>query len=168
LSGSLVKGKEILVLPSSAKAKIADIKIFGKKPKKASSGENIGLILDRDVDAKRGCVIVNKESANRLEDRFQGNIFWMSKKPLEMNKPFRIRCATQETNCIAEKIGRKINSSTLEIVSDNPDKVGLNESAKVSFKTDRPIVTEEFCRLKELGRFVIERDSTLLGAGIIT
>ncbi|MDP8296744.1 MAG: GTP-binding protein [Candidatus Orphnella occulta] len=168
LSGSLVKGKEILVLPGFAKAKIADIKIFGKKPKKVSNRENIGVTLDRDIDVKRGFVIVDKESANRLEDRFQCNIFWMSKKPLEINKPFSIRCATQEVNCIAEKIERKINSSTLEIVYDNPDKVGLNESAKVSFKTERPIVIEEFSRLKELGRFVIEGDSTLLGAGIIT
>ncbi|MDP8297973.1 MAG: GTP-binding protein [Candidatus Orphnella occulta] len=167
LSGSLVKGKEILVLPGSAKAKIADIKIFGKKPKKASNGENIGITLDRDIDVKRGCVIVDKESTSRLENRFQGHIFWMSEKPLEINRPFNIRCATQEVKCIAEKIERKINSSTLEMISDNPDKVGLNESAKVSFKTDRPIVIEEFSRLKELGRFVIEGDSALLGAGII-
>ncbi len=168
LSGSLVAGKEVLVLPLSYKAKIVNIKIFGRKPRRASVGENIGVTLDKDLNIKRGCVIVDKEGTNRLEDRFRGNIFWMSEKPLEINKPFSIRCATQEVSCIVEKIEKKVNSSTFEIVSDNPDKVGLNESAEVSFKTDRPIVIEKFNTLEELGRFVIERDSALLGAGIIT
>ena len=168
LSGSFVKGKDVIILPGPEKAKIQSLKIFNKTPKIASAGENIGIALDRKTKIKRGYVLVDDIDKAHLVNSFQGNIFWMSEKPLEVNKAFKMRCSTQEVDCVAEKIETKIDSSTFEIIPENKSQVKLNESARVIFKTEKPIVIEEFNTLKELGRFVIEdKNSALLGAGII-
>lgn len=92
----------------------------------------------------------------------------MSEGPLEINKTLTLRLATQEVKCVAEKIEERIDSSTFETIEENAKQVRLHESAVVIFKTDSPLVIEKFSEVKELGRFVLERDSNLVGAGIIT
>lgn len=61
LSGSLVKGGDVIILPGLEKAKIQSLKIFNESPKRASRGGNIGAILDRETAVKRGCMVVEKK-----------------------------------------------------------------------------------------------------------
>jgi len=168
LSGTLSKGEEIKLLPSYSEARVSAIEIFGKTPSKAKAGENIGIVLDKDLAVKRGDVFIDKRNSAGLTGRFKGDIFWMSSAPLEINKPLNLRLATQEVKCVAEKIEERIDSSTFQTIEENAKQVRINESAVVIFKTDRPLVIEKFSEVEELGRFVLERDSNLVGAGIIT
>ena len=53
-------------------------------------------------------------------------------------------------------------------IEEGAKELRLNEAGVVIFKTDKPIVTEKFSFIEELGRFVIERGYNLQGAGIVT
>jgi translation elongation factor EF-1alpha len=79
-----------------------------------------------------------------------------------------LRCATQELDCIIEKIEKRIDSSTLEIIEENADELKINETATVIIRAKHPLVIEKFSFVEELGRFTIEKKSALLGMGIIT
>lgn len=168
LSGEIIRGQEITLFPSLRQARINSIKVFGKFPKKAKAGENIGLILDEPSFAKRGEVIAQKENPPKPTNRFKGDIFWMSGEPLQINKTITLKCATQEVKCIAEKIEKRIDSSTLEIIEESANQLKLNEAGEVIFNTENPIVIEKFDFIEGLGRFVVERGYNLQGAGIIT
>lgn len=167
-SGVARQGQELVLLPSGDKVKIDSIAAFEEAKSKAAVGESIGLILKTSVPVKRGDVFIEEANMPKLTDCFKGNMFWMANEPLEVGKPVIFRCATQEVECVAEKIERRIDSSTLEILEKNAKSLKLNEAGVVVLKTTKPIVLENFSFIRELGRFAIERDSVLQGAGIIT
>lgn len=168
LSGTLKRGEAVKLFPSLKDAAIKQIKIFPKKVRAAAAGQNIGVILDDPSLAKRGEVISDTNSPCSMFERFRADIFWMSEVPLEINKPFTFRCATQEVTCIVEKIEKRIDSSTLEILEEDAGQLQLNEAGLVVFKTESPVVLEKFAFLADVGRFVLEKNFNLCGAGIIT
>jgi len=170
-SGVIRQGQDVTLLPSFAEAKITAVKAFGKTNKKeACSGENIGLIIQTDKSAafQRGQIIVEKDNPPKPTTSFKANIFWMSPEPLRVGKPVTLRCATQEIECVAINIEKRIDSSTLQILEERASLMKENEAGMVTFKSDRPIVVEIFSFVDELGRFVIEHQYNLRGAGIIS
>ena len=168
ISGILKQGEEALLMPLYGKIKIKSIKIFPKNVKQASEGENIGLIIDGAAKITRGDIIVQKKNPPQALSSFEGNIFWMSEEPLVANTAVTVRCSTQESNCIVEKIQKRVNSSTLETIEENGREVRMNEAAVVTFKTEKPIVIEKLSCTEELGRFTLERGRNPQGIGIIT
>ena len=166
-SGMIKQGQKVVLLPTTSDATIKAIKVFQEKRTTARVGESIGLTLEEPLSVNRGEVLVEKENPPAPVDRFKGNIFWMSSEPLRVNKKITLRCATQEVGCAAEKIERRIDSSTLELIEENAMELRQNEAGIAIFKTERPILVERFPLVEELGRFVIEREYDLQGAGIV-
>lgn len=167
-SGVIKQGQRVVLLPQFKNVTIKAIKVFGERKTAARQGESIGLTLKEPLSIKRGEVIVAQKNLPQPTDYFKGNIFWMSNEPLQLNKLLTFRCSTQETKCVVKKIEKRIDSSTLKIIEENADMLKLNETGVVSFKTEKPIVVERFSFINEIGKFVIEKECNLQGAGIIT
>jgi sulfate adenylyltransferase large subunit len=167
VSGKIKEGEKIYILPSMKEAAINHIKTFGKHKKLAEDGENIGITLKGPLTLARGDVITGLNGYCKPRDKFKGNIIWLSKKPLRINDTLTFRCATQETLCTVEKIEQRINSSTLEVIQPEASGLNTNEAGEVFFKTARPVVVEDFSSIPALGRFILESDFNLQGAGII-
>ena len=91
----------------------------------------------------------------------------MSKKEFKKTDAVTIRCATQETSAKVQKISKRIDSSTLEILQENADTLKNLEVGQVTIKTKNPIVTTPFNDVQELGRFVFVRDENICAGGII-
>ncbi|MCX5701989.1 MAG: GTP-binding protein [Candidatus Omnitrophica bacterium] len=167
LSGTIKQGQEVILLPSLKNTRINSIKVFGRHIKETRAGKNIGLILDDPALAKRGEVIVQKEDTAKPTTQFKANIFWMSDEPLKINQSFSLRCANQDTSCIIEKIEKRIDSSTLEIIEEDARELKMNETAVVIIRAEHPLVIEKFSFVEDLGRFTLEKNSIILGMGII-
>ena len=167
ISGIVKRGQKITLLPSLLEAKISVIKIFGKSPVKAQAGENIGIILSKPLIVKRGDILAANPSGARLSGRFKGKVFWWAKEALPVNARIDLRCASQQVQCVIEKIEKKVDSSTLQIIERNSAELKTNEIGIVAIKTERPIVIEDFDLIEDLGRFVLEQDFNAAGAGII-
>ena len=167
-SGIIKKSKPLLLLPSNEEASIKIIKIHGKRnPLEAHVGQNIGLVLNKNFHIKRGCILVDKKCRPKLLNSFESNMLWLSDIPLKINKTMSLRCSTQETECMLEKIHKRIDSSTLDIIEENAEELKLNETGLVTFVTKTPILIEKFSFIPELGRFVIEKDYEPMGIGIV-
>ncbi len=167
-SGIVKQGQNIILLPSMRETRINFIRAFGEDKREGEAGESVGLVLDEPFSVERGEVIVQKENLPRPTKCFKGNVFWMSHQPLQINKTITLRCATQEVKCIAERIEKRIDSSTLEVMEEDAKELRLNEAGEVIFKTEKPIVVERFNFIEELGRFVVERAYKVQAAGIVT
>jgi len=168
LSGVIKSGQKITMFPSSKNSIVKAIRIFGKNPKKASAGENIGIILANPEFAERGEVIAGDSGLPRCLNRFKAEIFWLADAPLQINKSLALRCSAQQVSCRIERIESRMNSSTLEILEENASQLKTNEAAAVIIKTEKPVVLENFEFIEELGRFVLEDNYNLQAAGIIT
>jgi len=167
ISGTIREKQRVIISPSLLEAKIKIIKVFGKRKTKAEAGESIGLVLERSLPVKRGEIIFQRNGEFKLTHRFIGYIYWLSKISLRVNKRVILRCATQETQCIIEKIEYKMDTATSTLIEDGISELRVNESAVVLFKTERPIVVEKYSYIEELGRFEIELEHEAQGVGII-
>lgn len=167
-SGVIKRGQRACILPAMKDVRINTINVFERRNKsEAESGESIGVTLKNAPEVKRGDVIAQKENMPVSTVHYEGEFFWLSDRPLHIGNPVILRCATQETRGIVEKIGKRINSSTLEVIEEDAREIKLNEAASAVFKTEKPLIAEKFSFIPELGRFTIERDGIVAGMGII-
>jgi len=168
ISGSIRNGQCITLLPSLRKVRLGSIRVFGKDKKVCRSGENIGITFRERVKVHRGEVAVTEKDLSRPLYRFESSLFWLSPEPLLLNKRFLLRLATQEARCSAEKILKRIDPKTLEILQENAKELKVNEAGRLILRVSSPLVIENFSFIDELGRFVIEGKNGLSGVGIVT
>ncbi len=166
-SGILKKDSEVTILPSNEKTIIESVEEFLKQDiNEAESGKSTGIVTKDKVFVDRGNIICEPNNLPTVTNQFKAHIFWMSKEPLKKGERVFLKCSTQNTICEIKDFVRILNSSTLEVKQNNKQ-IENREVADVIIKTDKPIVVENFNKVEELGRFVLERLNTCAG-GIIT
>lgn len=164
-SGRLEVGEEVMVLPGKKKTKVKKIKEFKKEKKEAETGESIGLIIGEKV--KRGDIIA-KEYLPKEKKEIKAKVFWLSPQKIKKGEEVVFRCATQEVRCGIEKIEKRIDSSTLGVVEENAEKLEEHEIGEVVLSLKNPVFVDNFNDIKEMGRFVLERNGLISAGGIIT
>lgn len=167
-SGTLKKNDRITILPARINTCIQTIKTRTGNKSCVTSGENIGLLLKNTPPIQRGDIIVHTKNQPAVTQRFEGHIFWMAQEPLHINHSITIQCATQTIQCVAERIIKKINSSTLEMLEENAQTLEMHEAGVIIFKTEKPVIVDQFSFIEDFGRFIVAQHHVLHGAGIIT
>jgi len=169
-AGSIIRGQSIEVLPSGEITKVQSIEKYPQQYEKLSAGECLGITLEDDLFINRGDIICETDPDKQpiLTDKFYANIFWLAKNEFRKEERLNIRCATQETTCKIESIKKRINSSSLEIIEKNADKLQSLEVGEVIIKTKKPIAIKNFNDVEELGRFVLVQNENICAGGIIS
>ncbi len=166
-SGKISVGDKIVFLPQNNESSVKTIEKFNQELKEAGAGENIGLTLNDPLFVDRGNVAAHVEHKSQPVNTISGNLFWMSKEPMNMSDQLTLQCATQETGINIKKISNRIDSSSLEQISSEADSLKETEIATVEINTDDPIMVEDFNKIPELGRFVLMRNGSVVAGGII-
>jgi len=166
-AGKLETGQEIVFLPQNEVTTIKSVEMLWQDRTAAQAGESIGITIEHPLFLERGAVACPSDNRPVSTNQIRANVFWMSKTPFKAGERLQFKVATQEqmADIVIEK---KIDSSTLETISDNPEEVLNNEVAQMLIKTSEPIVVENFNEIQELGRFVLVRDMDVVAGGIIT
>ncbi len=167
-AGKITTGADVKILPTGQTTKVKSIEKFLEDTKEAVASECIGITTENSVFLYRGNIICTPGSEPHLTDRVKANIFWMSKRPFTKDQKLTLRCATQETTCKIDKIVRKIDSSTLELIGEDANDICNLEVAEVIIKTKKPVAIKDFNDVQEMGRFVLVRDENTCAGGIIT
>jgi sulfate adenylyltransferase large subunit len=165
-AGMLRRGDEVVFLPSDKKSKIKSIEVWNKNRVEAEAGESIGVTLEDPLFIQRGEIICCGDLPT-VTNRLKADVFWMCSKPLRINERLVLKCATQDVWCIIERIGEKINSSTLELIGKDCNELRETEVGKVIIRTEKQIVTDNFNNVEALGRFVLVKDGDTAAGGII-
>lgn len=165
-SGKIRSGQTAVILPENKTCKIIKIKKFEGEIKEATAGESIGIILDKNT--KRGDVISDRDDMPKKRRIISAKLFWLSPEKVKTKEKIIFKSTTQESICEIEKIKKRINSSSLKIIEENSEKLEEHEVGEVEIKLDKPVFIDEFNKIKEMGRFVLERNGTISGGGIIT
>lgn len=168
-SGSLKVGDEVLISPSDKVTKIRAIEHWADKDKTdvAHAGMSVGITLEDEFFNKRGEFVSHKANTPLVGNLFNANLFWMGKKDLIKGKKYKIKIATQETECEIFSINKVVDASTLETIN-NSDVVKRNDVAEITIKTKQATCFDEFKHLQNTGRFVIVDDLNVCGGGIIS
>ena len=167
-SGIIRVGDKIKILPSGEETIVKSIAEYMKENvMQAEAGKSTGIVTQDKVFVDRGDVITHLEDLPVITDTINAHIFWMDKQPFKKPERLLFKCATQEVMCSIEKIERVIDSSTLRLLRRDADEIRNREVADTVIKTEKPVVVEDFNKIQELGRFVLQRKDTCAG-GIIT
>ena len=167
-AGAVKQFDTIKILPHNQTTKIATIERYPGEISAAYTTWSIGVTTQDDVFLNRGDIICEENGEPHFVDSFWASIFWLSKKSFSAHERLTIRCATQETTCTIERIKRRIDSSTFEVIEENADSLGNLETGEVIIKTKKPIAVKAFRDIQELGRFVLVREGNTCAGGIVT
>ncbi len=165
--GRIREGQKILVLPQGRPAVIKTINLFGKKKKSAAVDQNIGLTLTAPVPIERGNVFCEAEASPHLPQNFRGNIFWLHSSELAEGQTVELRCATQVLRCTVAKIMEAVDPAHLTLVEKNASVLKQNQAGLIEFTLLTAAVLEKHSDIPELGRYTIETDAGLFGAGTV-
>jgi len=166
-AGTISENQKIKILPEGQITRIKSIEKYLEKPAKCSAGESIGITTQDPIFSDRGNVVCVEGFEPKLTDKFKANVFWMSKKPFKREEKITIKCATQEVYCKIEKIIKRMDSSTLEVIQEDAQKLKNLEVGELIIKTDKPIALTSFNEVEELGRFVFVKNEDVCAGGII-
>jgi len=166
-AGHLVRGEEIYLLPQKKKVVAKGIKKFlTDDTAMADFEESIGIYLKGRHRVKRGQIMAGDLSCI-ISDRIQANIFWMGHTSYRMGEPLLFRCVTQEVPCRIEKIFKKFDPASLEVIEEDAISIGGAEVATIMIQLEDQVVVDPFNDIPEMGRFVLEKEGIPAAGGII-
>ncbi len=166
-AGHLMRGEEIYLLPQKKKVVAKGIKKFLMDDvAEADFEESIGICLKGRHRVKRGQILAG-DLSSVISDRIQANIFWMDHTPHRIGEPLLFRCVTQEVPCRIEKVFKKFDPASLELIEENALFIGAAEVATIMIQLDDQVVVDLFNDIPEMGRFVLEKEGRPVAGGII-
>jgi bifunctional enzyme CysN/CysC len=170
-SGRLKVGDRLICSPSNKTAIVQTVEAFNIEPPptQAQAGQSVGVTLDEQIFVERGEVISHEDSLPLVSTSFRANIFWLGRRPLEMNKPYLIRLGTREVECHVAAIHRIVDANDLSLDSqDTKISVQRNEVAEITLQSKAPLAFDLYHHFESTGRFVLVDDYDVAGGGIIT
>lgn len=166
-AGKIVQGQAIKILPEGQVTRVKSIEKFLETRTECSAGESIGITTSQPVFVERGNIVCVEDAEPVLRTRFRANVMWLSKSPFTPSEKISIRCTTQECGCSIEKILKKIDSSSLQLIESDSPTIRNLELAEIIIKTEKPFAVGLFSETEDLGRFVLVHREDVCAGGII-
>ncbi len=151
-AGTVTLGDLVSVLPSRQKAKVQEILVGGKSGRQAASGMPVTLVLDREIDVSRGCVI-ERDSGLNVADLFQAELLWTDDEHLAEGKSFLLKIGSREIPASVMKIKYKTDINTGMHIAAS--KLNKNEIAVCDISVAQDIVFAPFEENHVMGSFIL-------------
>jgi len=167
VSGAIAPGDEVLVSASRVPARVSRIVTMDGDLDRASAGQAVTLVLDREIDVSRGDMFARPGAVPEFSNQFQAQLIWMSEEPAFPGRSYLLKLGTQLVPATITDLKFRTNVNTLEQAAAN--KLDLNEVGTVTLATDRPIAFDPHADNPLTGGFIlIDRlSNATLGAGTI-
>jgi sulfate adenylyltransferase subunit 1 len=166
-AGRLKREESLFLLPEKKKVVVKSIEKFLKNDA-ATAGleESIGICLKGRHRIGRGRILAG-DLSSMISDSIRANIFWMDSRAHQKGETLLFRCVTQEIPCQIEKIYKKFDPASMELIEEEASSISGAEVADVMIHLRGQAVVDPFNDIPEMGRFVLEKDGRPVAGGII-
>jgi sulfate adenylyltransferase subunit 1 len=166
--GVFYKGDKVKVLPSGLTSKIKSIDVFGGHAEEAFAPQSVTLSLEDDMDVSRGDLIIKDNGLPKSSQDIEMMICWFHEKPMVLGGKYIIRHTTNELKCVIRDVKYRIDVNTLDHDVENK-KIGLNDIAKISIKTTKPLHYDSYRKNRKTGSIILIDPATnnTVAAGMI-
>jgi sulfate adenylyltransferase subunit 1 len=166
-AGRLKREESLFLLPEKKKVVVKSIEKFLKNDA-ATAGfeESIGICLKGRHRIGRGRILAG-DLSSMISDSIRANIFWMDSRAHQKGETLLFRCVTQEIPCQIEKIYKKFDPASMELIEEEASSISSAEVADVMIHLKGQAVVDPFNDIPEMGRFVLEKDGRPVAGGII-
>lgn len=166
-SGTVRVGDELTVLPSGEKAKVKQLLCLDKERQELSEGMAATIVLDREIDVSRGCLLADGEFCNR-SNLFTAQLLWMDDEAMGLGREYDLQLATDHAIAVIEELSYKVHIHTGAHVRS--DTLVKNEIASCKIHLQKTMMLDSFEKYPRLGRFVLVDRITnqTVACGVIT
>jgi sulfate adenylyltransferase subunit 1 len=169
VAGGIFKvGQEVVALPGGQKTTIEGIDFGKEQLERAFAPQSVTLRLAHEIDISRGSMIVDAVNQPIQGQEIDLMVCWLNAKPLQLRGKYLLKHTSNEMKCVVTDVAYKVNINTLEELHEDKN-IGLNEIAKISIKTTRPIFYDSYKRNRDTGSLILidEATNNVVGAGMI-
>ncbi|CAL4324067.1 sulfate adenylyltransferase subunit CysN [Buchnera aphidicola] len=167
VSGKMLVGQKIKILPANISSRIARIVTFEKDLKIAYSGQAITVVLEDDIDISRGDFLVNVNSDLIAHKKAVIDVVWMTDTTLLVGQEYMIKLSGKKTRVYIEKILYTIDINTLKKIKSN--KLSLNNIGRIQIIFNIPMIFDSYQDNRFTGNIILIDllTNNTVGAGMI-
>ncbi len=180
-SGCVQIGDDIMVLPGGRASKVNGIYAsHDRKASEAYAPQSVILTLEDDIDVSHGDMIVHRFAGLRDETgvverhfsqvgkEFEAVLCWLGDNFLNLGRNYLIKHTTRIVKATILAMHYKVDVNTLEHHS-NAGSLQSNEIARVSIKTQQPLVWDAYEHNRATGGFIVidQETNATVAAGLI-
>ena len=169
IDGGVFKpGDKVKTLPSGFISTIKTIELNGEQISEAFAPMSVTMTLEDEIDSSRGDMIVRENNVPEIGQDIEVLVTWMSTRPIQSRTKVVIKHTTNETIGMVKELKYKIDINTLHRL-ENIDKVEMNDIARLSIRTAKPLFYDAYKRNRQTGSIIIidEQTNETIGAGMI-
>ncbi|HEU5129511.1 MAG TPA: GTP-binding protein [Glycomyces sp.] len=168
-SGVMKPGDDVMVLPSGFTSKIASIETADGPLAEAFPPLSVTVRLEDELDVSRGDMLCRPANQPRVAQDVEAMVCWMDEqRPLRLRGKYAIKHTTADVRAIVKDVQYQLDVNTLHR-DESADELKLNEIGRVTLRTTKPLLCDDYRRNRSTGGFIIidESDNRTVGAGII-
>jgi sulfate adenylyltransferase subunit 1 len=171
-SGVLVRGAEVLALPSGRRTVIQDIVSLDKSLPVAIAGDSVTLVLADDIDISRGDLLSDPVRPPRAAKTVEARICWLSAEFLDCKAlpaaRFVLKHTTRSVKAKLVSLSDRVDINTLERQAA-PAGLAMNEIAHVTLALAQPLFVDPYGLNRATGSFILidETSNQTVAAGMI-
>ena len=169
IAGGIVRvGQKVMVLPSGILSTVKEIWTYDGAVPEAFCPQSITLVLDHDIDASRGDMIIGLDNLPGMNTELSAKVCWMSPRALQAGKKYFLKHTTQTVQAIVTSLEGRINLDTFELEPD-PSELGVNDLGEIRLRTARPLIFDGYATNRLTGSFILIEQGTnaTVGAGML-
>lgn len=166
--GVFAPGDKVVALPGGQHSTIKSIELQEKSLENAFPPMSVTIQLTDDIDISRGDMIVKSDNLPSISQDITMMLCWMNPRPLQLNGKYALKHTTRDVRCIIKELLYKVNVNTLEQIT-NCTELQMNEIAKVTLRTTKPLLFDSYSRNRITGAVIIIDEGTneTVGVGMI-
>ena len=167
-SGILRPGDDITVMPSGFTSKIKSIDTFDGPVEEAFAPMSVSVTLEDDIDISRGDMIVKTNNKPEPKQEFDAMICWLNNGSARPRAKYTLMHTSNEPKAMIKNVLYKIDINTYNRDEEDKD-LKMNDIGRVTIRTTRPIMLDEYRDNRVTGSFVLIDDATheTVAAGMI-
>ncbi|MBN1156859.1 translation elongation factor EF-1 subunit alpha [Candidatus Woesearchaeota archaeon] len=172
-TGVMKVGDKIIIVPGregkGVPGEVKSIEMHHEQMPQAEPGDNVGINV-RGVgkkDVQRGDVLGHPDNPPTVASEFTAQIIVLNHPTVVTvgyTPVFHIH--TAQVACQIEKIEKKINPATGEVIAENPDFIKNGDAAIIKVKPTHPLVIETQKDVPQLSRFAVRDSGSTVAAGM--
>ena len=169
IDGGVFKpGDKVKTLPSGFISTIKTIELNAEQISEAFAPMSVTMTLEDEIDNSRGDMIVRENNVPEIGQDIEVLVTWMSTRPIQSRTKVVIKHTTNETIGMVKELKYKIDINTLHRL-ENIEKVEMNDIARLSIRTAKPLFYDAYKRNRQTGSIIIidEQTNETIGAGMI-
>jgi sulfate adenylyltransferase subunit 1 len=158
-SGVLHAGDGIMTLPSRLTATVSGIEKYGVDVRSARAGETIAVRFDRNLDLRRGDMVVRESALPVVSRTCEARVCWLDDQPLKVRHRYLLQHGVHRVQARVETIRSVIHPASLD-PSRGAELLSLNDIGDVSIVAGAELYYDPFDGNRANGAFILIDEGT--------